>query len=63
MTDIANRFNKVIASFDGDEQLFSELALPVAEHYRLYADQIRILMENKNVQGLQKFAHKLKVCD
>ena len=60
MTLLNTRFSKAIASFDGDEQLFSELALLVAEHYRLYADQIRILMENKNVQGLQKIAHKLK---
>lgn len=60
MTDTANRFNKVIASFDGDEQLFAELAQPIAEHYRLYAEQIRMLLEDKNTQGLQKIAHKLK---
>ncbi len=60
MTLLNTRFSKAIASFDGDEQLFAELAQPVAEHYRLYADQIRLLLDDKNEKGLQKVAHKLK---
>ena len=60
MSGPGSDFSKIIASLDGDDQLFAEIALPVAAHYANYASQIQVLLEQRNYTGLGRIAHKLK---
>jgi hypothetical protein len=55
-----NRFDKIIASLDGDSELFAELAGPVASRYEMTVNQLQILAENQHYEEILKLVHKLK---
>lgn len=54
------RFNRIIVSLDGDEELFAQIAQPVADRYAVTAAQLQLLLEDRNFAGIRRLAHKLK---
>lgn len=55
-----NDFEKILASLDGDRELFAQIAGQVSRHYADYADQIELLLADGNSAGLARLLHKLK---
>ena len=55
-----NKFTKILISLDNDEELFSKIALPVAERYLSTADLAESLVKEMNFPELSRTMHKLK---
>jgi len=60
MSTSTPNFHKLISSLDGDEELLATIAAPIAGFYSAFAEQMRLLLDDTNYQGLLKIAHKLK---